>query len=168
MSLTAAAQVNYPTMQQGTIVPANTIISGHTQAVPGMYDPYLKLIAENNELRNKLDVLEKELRTRPHSIHNLPGFAISPMDGGLTLLGILWLRLYHVFRADQLFQVGPAGTLFTIGNTAFVQALACTHMGNSSVAVICQVKEDIVTVYDDAVLFPSDQLMIKLRTIWST
>jgi hypothetical protein len=83
-------------------------------------------------------------------------------------VGLLWLRLYHAFRADQLFHIGPSGSLFTIGNTSFVQALNCVHMGVQSVGVVCVIKEEVVTIYDDAVLFPSDQLMIKLRTIWST
>lgn len=142
-------------------IPPGMIYNG---PAPGMYDPMLKLLGENNALRQQIADLEKQRDATPYS---LPGFAFSAVDGGLSLMGLLWLRLYPALRQD-MFNIVQEGALFHIGNTSFIAAVPATHQGNSSVAVVCTVKDDVLTIYDDATLFPSDSLLIKLRTIWST
>lgn len=97
----------------------------------------------------------------PRAPNFIPAFGIDPYSLKITAMGMLYLRLTWDGRYTAYF--GPNSGKFGWGDIAIVDAL--THMDITYVYTFIKSKGTPLIIEDDANLFPSDELIVKLTTL---
>lgn len=114
--------------------------------------------------------VEKAKTPQLPSIENiLPPWASEPdpsdFNRRLTLMGLLFLRLYQVWSPVH---GGAMRGLFSVGHVSFFGATKATYEGNPVISIFTMVEGEAMVLHDDAHLFPSDTLLAKIIMLKDT